>query len=97
MEKINYKDQEFLYIIEEYDCGEYGYRTHFFNPVPITTYRKKWYLFGPKVEEIIYEKLFTLDYSIRSPKKLKEDIQNDLDRNIKLINRQKEIEQGDIV
>lgn len=46
MEKLNYKGQEFLYVIEEYDCGEYG----------MTCYKT-----------------------------------------MKLVNRQKEIEQGDLV
>lgn len=101
MEKINYNGKEFLFVIEQFDCGEYGiwncYRTHFFDPKPEIVERKKWYFFGPKIKVENFTKLFTLDYSIKSPKILKEKITEDLEKQVKLLNRKEEIERGEII
>jgi hypothetical protein len=100
MEEIEYNGKKFLYLIEEYECGDYGafscFKTHFFNPFPTITERRKWYLFGRKIKVENFDLLFTLDYSIKSPKVLKEKIQKDLDEQIKLLNREEEIKRGEI-
>lgn len=101
MEKLNFNGREFLYEIERYDCGDYGvwdcFKTHFYDPKPIIKVRKKYFIFGEKIEVKSYTKLFTLDYSIKSPAKLKEDIRSDIETYVKLLDRKDEINRGDII
>lgn len=100
MKELNYKGKEFLYQINRHDCGPYGASDCFTTDIFIHDgkgERKKFYLWGPTVRYDKYKKLFTLQFSIESCLKTKEEIHEILDKNLALIDRCKEIKNGEIV
>ncbi len=58
---------------------------------------KKYWLFGPLVEKISYNYLFTLFIDIEDDRKSKEDIRKAFVEKIGLQSRRKEIENGEIL
>lgn len=96
MKNLSYKEYDFLYSI--FDCTPHGIaETTFYENKPRYKNRRKYYIFGPKIEVKYYKKLFILDYDIENPKYNKDDIRKDLDNHISYIERQREIEKGEIV
>lgn len=81
-----------------YDVCEYGeaYQTVFYEG-KISKNRKKWFLFGPEISISKPKELFKLYFNIEDPNLTKSDIRFTLERKIELLNREKEIEEGEII
>lgn len=81
-----------------YDVCEYGetYQTVFYEGT-ISKNRKKWFLFGPEIIISKPKELFKLYFNIEDPNLTKSDIRFTLERKIELLNREKEIEEGEII
>lgn len=81
-----------------YDVCEYGeaYQTVFYEGT-ISKNRKKWFLFGPEISISKPKELFKLYFNIEDPNLTKSDIRFTLERKIELLNREKEIEEGEII
>jgi len=101
MKTLNYKNRTFLYEIIANDCGDYGtficYETIFYDATPITKTRKKWLLFGSVIKYTVYNKLFRLYCNIEDPGKSKKSIHELLDKQIELLNRIDEINNGNLI
>ena len=101
MKKIKCGETELLYVIDEYDCGDYGasfcYKTIFFDTKPMVRMVKKYYLFGDLIEKIAYKRLFHLDYSVECNRVTKDEVKKDIVRKITLLKRQEEIDNGEII
>jgi len=98
MKEITFENTELLYEITSYETGDFGetssYETKFYSPDFEVVKRKKYYLFGDIVEIKVHELLFTVNFSIESHYKTKEDVYKVLKRNVDLLNRRKEIKNG---
>jgi len=101
METINYKGTLLAFKVEAYDCGDYGafvdYRTVFYNPIPKVEERKKYFLFGKKIEVKKFEELFTIGFNIMSKDYTKQEVREALDKQLALLERKKDINEGRIV
>lgn len=99
--KIKYNNKEMLYDIKTEGCGEYDafkcYKTHFYDTEPIIIKERKYKIFGKYIEKKKYKHLFSLRYNIESPTYTKEKIRKDIHAKIKLLERSKEIERGEII
>lgn len=99
MKTITYNNREFLYNIttSEYDRFVVYYNTSFYDPKPVTRMVKKYLLFGDRIRKTSYTCLFTLDYSIEDKLYSKEDVRKDIGVEVALIDRQIEIDNGEII
>ena len=102
--KIEVNDYTLYYDQYEYSAGEYGIftavETRFYKKVGITK-RRKYFLFGSHVELPKYEKVFTLDLDIESPKHSKGEVYGLIFPEVcelkRLEEREMEIEKGEII
>lgn len=104
MKELDFNGRLFLYDIVSYEYGEYGehgceiiYETHFYETEPIMSERKKYYLFGPIIQETSYKKLFMVDFSIESEHVTKKDCRMKIQHEVDLLTRREEIARGEIV
>ena len=102
MNKIKVNNIELLYKVKRFDCGDYGasdcYETIFYDTTPIKKYVKRYIFFGPIIyEKETFEELFRISVDINSIKYTKDEIRDMIERNVKLLNRKKEIERGEII
>ena len=107
MKKIVYKDNydkqlEFYYKLEEYQSGEYGiftgHDTIFYFYEPTITKIKKYWIFGSLVDKITYKHAFTLHgFNIESSKNSKKEVRKKISDEVDLLNRAKEIKNGEII
>ena len=98
MKELDFDGRLFFYDIVSHECGDYGaftcYTTDFYDTERIITERKKFYFFGPIVQEVSYKKLFTIDFSIESEKVTKKKARAAVQKEVDLMNRREEIKQG---
>ena len=101
MKQIEIQGRTFLYEVNRYsgDHDSSGYQiTHFYKPTPLIKTRKKYLFWGPDVNYLEYERLFSLEYvDIESPKFTKEIITQKIMDKIAILNRAEEIERGEII
>lgn len=97
MEKITISGQEFQFEINE-EYGEYGtyHETNFYQGTETKTYRKYW-LFGPKITVVRPKLAFTFSGSIKSNSFTKKSLREQLEKHVELLNRQAEIDRGEII
>jgi hypothetical protein len=77
---------------------EYGehYITEFYIGTK-TTIRRKYFLFGKKIEKVEPFKVFELYINIEDPMYTKKDIRARIEKKLELLGRQREIDNGEIV
>lgn len=101
MKQIEIQGRTFLYEVKRYsgDHDLSGYEiTHFYKPTPTIKTRKKYLFWGPDVNYLEYERLFSLEYvDIESPKFTKETITQKIMDKIAILNRAEEIKRGKII
>lgn len=101
MKQIEIQGRTFLYEVNRYsgDHDSSAYQiTHFYKPTPLIKTRKKYLFWGPDVNYLEYERLFSLEYvDIESPKFTKEIITQKIMDKIAILNRAEEIERGEII
>lgn len=100
MKELTYKGVTYLYKItctsnEDYD---YWYTNFYSSTETEDIYRRKFFLFGPKIFIKSAPKfLFSLDFNIEDPFFIKEQIHNALNPKIERLTRAEEIKSGNIV
>jgi hypothetical protein len=89
--------RQFQYEVEAY-IGEFGYyhETQFYEGVETYT-RKKYFLFGDNVTISKPKWVFTIHCNIESEGYTKSEIKEKIDKQIQLLERKKEIENGQII
>jgi len=94
LKKITYNDVTYLYEISKniFDGGTYVY-----DSTPIEYLERKYIFFGPRVVKTKYEFLFYTHMDFELPCYNKNDIEDKFKTELKLINRKKEIEKGEIL
>lgn len=105
LKEIEYNGIKYLYRVEQYSCGEYGscdcYRTIIYSSEYRTKKVRKYWLFGEYIDKKIYDKLFTLKFDVENSKYSKEEVKEAFDKKYQLwlknLNREKEIESGNIL
>jgi hypothetical protein len=100
MKQIEIQGRTFLYEVNQYsgDHDSGGCEiTHFYKPTPTIKTRKKYLLWGPDVNYLEYERLFSLHYDIESPTYTKENITKLIMDKIAILNRAEEIKRGEII
>ncbi len=71
--------------------------THFYDTAPIVKKKKKFILFGPDVEVVTYNELFSIPIDITNPNHSKKKVKSLIQKEVNFINRMKEIKRGEIV
>jgi len=96
MKPITIKGEKFYYKIFE-DISEWGVHiyTEFGKLKKVT--RKKYWLWGEKIEKEEFICEFSLDYDIEDPQYSKEKVKSDIERPWEILERQKEILRGEII
>lgn len=97
METITISGREFQYNIVWYD-GEFGdyAETVFYLGTKTETYRK-YLLFGPMVTVEVPIEAFRFDGNIKSNKYTKEELRKKLEKKVELLDRQAEIDRGELI
>ena len=97
MKTITVKDYTLHYKVE-YDVNEFGdcEWTDFFLGTETVTRRKFW-LFGKKIEKQVPKFVFSVNFDIETPTRTKQEIREILERRVELLNRAEEIEKGEII
>lgn len=91
---IEFDGVKYLYELVNHDLFTF---TYVYSSKPKIRYRKKYFLFGPIVEVKEYEYLFDTNMDFESPYYSKEDVRQRFAYYINLLNRKKEIENGNIL
>lgn len=94
LKKITYDNVDYLY---EFTDNFFDYGTYVYESEPTLYYAKKYIFFGPLVLKKNYKFLFSLHMNIEDASYTSTDIENKFEYQIKKINRQKEIENGNIL
>jgi len=97
MKTITISGREFQYQIFWYD-GEYGdyAQTIFYQGTEIENKRKFW-LFGPIITVEVPIEVFKFDGSIESVNFTKDELRKKLEKKVKLLDRQEEIDRGELI
>lgn len=103
MKEILINGEKWWYKITSYSHGEYGMyiqpQTSFYKePYQIQTTRK-YLFFGPLIEEKVENNKpdFSIRLEVTNPKNSKEQIKEVIDKELAIIKRKKEIENGEII
>ena len=96
MKDLNVNGRTFQYEIFS-DVSEYGeiVFTEFYEGKETKTRRK--FLFGPEITEEVPHKVFTIDFDIEDTGYTKNDVRTILERNIELLDREDQIQRGEII
>lgn len=99
MKKITFKGINYLYQIKNIgvEDGWYNTITVFYSFSPEIKTKRKYIIFGEKVEYNYHKELFRIYLNIESPKFTKKQIKNILRPKLRSIKREKQIERGGIV
>ena len=97
MKKLNVNGREFQYEVKTY-MGEYGmyHETLFYEGYETYT-RKKYYLFGDVITITQPKWVFTLYLDIESERHTKSEIRTMIEKKVELLERKKQIENGEII
>ena len=97
MKTITISGREFQYQIFWYD-GEYGgyAETIFYHGTETETKRKFW-LFGPMITVEVPIEVFKFEGNVESVHFTKEELRKKLEKKVKLLDRQKEIDRGELI
>jgi len=93
MKKLTYNDEDYFYEIDKDYSITYIYSSKIYDIV----YSRKYVIFGPKKEIKNYKLLYKLHIDIENPKYDKDFIKSQLFIAYKWINREKEIDNGEII
>ena len=103
MKEILINGEKWWYKITNYSYGEYGMftqpETSFYKePYKIKT-SKKYVFFGPLIEEKIQNDnaVFSIPLDVRNPSNSKEKIKEAIDKELAILKRRKEIQNGEII
>lgn len=91
--------ERLFYEIDEYECGEYGMtcKNTIFHILDGFGERREYYLFGCKIRYAKFKEVFTLDFNIENPEYSKQEVGDAIRKELKLLNRKREIERGEII
>ena len=97
MEKITINGRDFEYKVFS-GTDEYGryYETDFYQGVTIETH-KKYIFFGPEITKEVPNKVFSFEGNIESNSLTKEELRKILEKKVKLLDRQAEIDRGELI
>lgn len=97
MKKITISGREFQYqnFWYESEFGDYA-KTTFYQGTKTETYRKYW-LFGPMITVEVPIEVFVFDDDIESNRFTKEELRQKLEKKVKLLDRQAEIDRGELI
>jgi hypothetical protein len=97
METITISGRDFDYKVVYYD-GEYGdyAETIFYQGSETETHRKFW-LFGPIITVEVPIEVFKFDGNIESNHYTKKELRKKLEKKVKLLDRQAEIDRGELI
>jgi hypothetical protein len=97
METIIISGREFQYEIVWYD-GEYGdYAETIFYQGTETETKRKYLFFGPIITVEVPIKVFKFDGNIKSNHYTKKELRERLEKKVKLLDRQAEIDRGELI
>lgn len=97
METIIISGREFQYEILWYD-GEYGdYAETIFYQGTTTETKRKYLFFGPKITVEVPIQVFKFDGNIKSNRYTKKELKEKLEKKVKLLDRQAEIDRGELI
>jgi len=100
MKKLEIYRRVLFYKVRSYQGGEYdmftNYETIFYVYKGVEK-RKKFWLFGPEYDYEIYEEVFTLGFNIESKNYSKKEVRDKIYEQVKLLERQEEIEKGELI
>jgi hypothetical protein len=81
-----------------YDCSEYGetYETIFYEGTEVKT-RKKFLLFGEKIEKLVPKEIFRLYLDIEDEGMTRSEARRKIERRLELLDRKEQIERGELI
>lgn len=98
LKKIVFEGRTFYYrvICESGDYGDYYY-TKFYKTNDVVKYRPKYYLFGPSIPVPANKKVFRVEINIEDCRYTKKEVRDKIARKVEILDRCKEIKNGDII
>jgi hypothetical protein len=97
MKDLNVNGRTFQYEIFS-DVSEYGETvfTEFYEGKETKT-RRKYFLFGPEITKEVPHKVFTIYFDIEDTDRTKDEVRTVLERHIELLDREAQIQRGEII
>ncbi len=92
MKKLEYNGTTFYY--EIFDFLDSAYTKFYDSP---TMKRKKFFIFGEEIEVRNNKSIFNLDFNIKNPNFSKEYVRDALKKELVVLNRKEEVENGEII
>jgi len=96
MKKITILGEEFEYE-RHYDEIGYNYSSTRFYQGTEEIIKRKYIFFGEKITKVVPKKVFLVGFWIENPNWTKEELRKKLEREVKILNRAKEIERGELI
>lgn len=96
LKKITYDNVDYMYESVS-ELEDFNYGTYVYGSVPKIIYVRKYWLFGPLIQKEEYPYLFYFNIDIENEIYSKADVEKYFERELKKLNRKKEIENGNIL
>lgn len=97
MKKLKINGRELQYQVILHETSLMSWRTTEFYEGIETISRKKYLFFGKTIIEVKPKKIFEIEFNIENPKWSKDDIKKSIDKELAILEREAEIERGEII